>query len=97
MKLAKEDKLNQISQLDQSLGVINNNIHQYETLTRECQQIVIEVEQQKLINLEEQRDELQGQLFNVRNEDATELEKRLHFTEEKLTKTQSQLNNLSST
>jgi DNA repair exonuclease SbcCD ATPase subunit len=97
LKLAKEDKQNQISGLDQSLGVINNNILQYETLSRECQQIVIEMEQQKLINLEEQRDEVQGQLFNVRNEELADLEKRLQFTDEKLTKTQSQLNNLSST
>ncbi len=97
LRLAKEDKQNQISALDQSLGVINNNILQYETLSRECQQIVIEMEQQKLINLEEQRDEIQGQLFNLRNEELAELEKRLQFTDEKLTKTQSQLNNLSST
>ena len=97
LKLAKEDKLNQISAQDQNLGVINNNIQSYEQLTRECQQIVIEMEEQKLINLEEQQEELQGQLFNVRNEDLGDLEKRLHFTEEKLTKTKSQLNNLSST
>jgi len=97
LKLAKVDKLNLISGLDQRIGVINNDIQRYEQLTRECQQIVIEMEEQKLINLEEQRDELQGQLFNVRNEDLGELEKRLHFTEDKLTKTQLQLNNLSST
>ena len=97
LKLAKEDKQNQISGLDRRAGVLDNNILQYEQLSRECQEIVIEIEQQKLANLQEQRDELQGQLFNVRNEDLADLEKRLQFTEEKLTKTQSQLNNLSST
>ena len=97
LRHVKEDKQNTISGLDQRIGVINNNIQQYEQLGRECQQIVIEVEKQKLINLEAQRDELQGQLFNVRNEDLGELEKSLQFKEEKLTKTQSQLKNLSST
>lgn len=97
LKLAKEDKLNLISGLDQRLGVINNDIQRYEQLTVQCKQIVIEMEEQKLTNLQEQHDELQGQLFNVRNEDLASLEKSLQFTEEKLTKTQLQLNNLSST
>lgn len=97
IKLAKEDKQQQISREDQRLGVINNDIARYEKLTRECNEIVVELEQQKLANLEQERDDLQGQLYNVRNEDLTALEQSLSFKQEKLTKTQLQLNNLSST
>lgn len=97
IKLAKDDKQQQISREDQRLGVINHDIAAYEKLTRECHEITLELEQQKLINLEEERDELQGQLFNVRNQDLTQLEKSLAFKQEKLTKTQLQLNNLSNT
>ncbi|RVU86307.1 hypothetical protein EOL70_02335 [Leucothrix sargassi] len=95
--LAKQDKQTVISQEDQRLGVINNDIARYEALTRECNDIVVELEQQKATNLEQELDQLQEQLFNVRHNDLSSLESSLAFKQEKLGKAQLQLKNLSST
>ncbi len=95
--LAKQDKQSTISREDQRLGVINNDITRYEALTRECNTIVVELEKQKAANLEQELDGLQEKLFNVRNNDLSALENSLAFKQEKLSKTQLQLNNLSST
>jgi len=97
IKLAKEDKQQQISREDQRLGVINNDIARYEKLTRECNEITIEIEQQTLINLDQEYEELQGKLFNSRNVNLASLEEKLTFKQGKLTQTQLRLNNISST
>jgi len=97
INLEREEKQHKSNQKNQQLGVLKNDIKNYEALEKECSQIVVELKKESLHNLQQQEQELQEQLFNAKDENLHQLEKSLKFKREQQKEKQKQLDGIANT
>jgi hypothetical protein len=97
IRVQKEERQHKSNALNQRLGVVKEFIRNHEKAEKLCREIVIELEQNKLVNLEADVTTLQKRLYQAEDADLAQLEKTLQSRQQRQEDYQAQLQRITDT